>query len=162
MGERAASGAITTALSTRVRARRDHVWLALCTPADRLRWDPALLSLLEAPEDYPAVGQQARWRCRQGSVTVILRDRPVEIIAGARLRSEVALGLFRFVQTWTLHDEAGDTRVGLQLAARSSIAVVGGTVDRFDVRRLAAEYVDSRLRGLREWCELPAPAQPHA
>ena len=48
--------------------------------------------------------------------------------------------------------------MGLHLAAGNSIAVVGGMVDRFDVRRLAAEYVDGKLRGLRAWCEGPTEA----
>jgi hypothetical protein len=82
------------------------------------------------------------------------------VLAGARLRSDVALGLFRFSQTWSLADEPGEgearTRLSLRLAAASRIPVVGGAGDRFDVRRLAAEYVDAQLRGLQRWCELPA------
>jgi hypothetical protein len=30
---------------------------------------------------------------------------------------------------------------------------VGGTIDRFDVRRMAAEYVDTKLRAVQQWCE---------
>jgi hypothetical protein len=32
--------------------------------------------------------------------------------------------------------------------------VVGGLVDRFGVRQMAAEYVVTKLRALQGWCEL--------
>jgi len=158
MGERAAGGAITTALSALIHAPRGRVWDALRSPSERIRWDRSILALLEPADDYPSVGREARWRYRLGSVSVVLRERPLEVIARERLRSDVSLGLFRFVQTWSLADEADATRLGIHLVAASSISVVGGTVDRFDVRRLAAEYVDDKLRALRQWCEAPAPS----
>lgn len=93
---------------------------------------------------------------------MVLRDRPLEVTPGQRLHSDVTLGLFRFEQTWSLGpaETSDHTRLGLHLAAASSMAVVGGTVDRFDVRRLAARYVDEKLRALRGWCEQPASATP--
>jgi hypothetical protein len=33
------------------------------------------------------------------------------------------------------------------------VPVVGGELDRFDVRRLAAEMVDRNLRSIQKWCE---------
>ena len=162
MGERSAAGAITTALSAVIHAPRSKVWRALTVPAEIIRWDKSILSLLEPADDYPSVGVEAHWRYKLGAVPVILRDRPLEIMTGRKLRSEVALGLFRFEQTWTLADEADATRLGVQLAAGSTIVVVGGVVDRFDVRRLAAEYVDGKLRALRSWCEAKSPSVPLA
>ena len=91
-----------------------------------------------------------------------MRDRPLEVVTGRKLRSAVALGLFHFEQSWTLADESDATRLGVHLAAGNSIAVVGGVVDRFDVRRLAAEYVDAKLRCLRRWCEAPSTSVPLA
>ena len=110
----------------------------------------------------PEVGTEARWRYRLRGVPVVLRDRPLEVTPGQRLHSDVTLGLFRFEQTWSLGpaETSDHTRLGLHLAAASSMAVVGGTVDRFDVRRLAARYVDEKLRALRGWCEQPASATP--
>jgi uncharacterized protein YndB with AHSA1/START domain len=162
MGERSAAGAITTALSAVIHAPRSNVWRALTTPAELIRWDQAIVALLEPADDFPAVGVESLWRYKLGAVSVILRDRPLEVTTGHKLRSEVALGLFRFEQTWTLVDEADATRLGVQLAAGNTIAVVGGVVDRFDVRRLAAEYVDSKLRSLRSWCEAKSPSVPLA
>jgi hypothetical protein len=87
---------------------------------------------------------------------VVLRDRLVEVVPQERLRSAIALGLFRFDQTYSLareKGEAGRTRVTLKLVASNSVPVVGGLLDRFAVRRLAAELVDARLRALQKWCE---------
>lgn len=162
MAERTAAGVITTALSAVIHAPRSKVWRALSSPAELIRWDRSILALLEPADDFPSVGGEARWRYQLGSVPVILRDRPLEVVTGQKLRSEVSLGLFRFEQSWSLADEADATRLGVHLAANNSIPVVGGVVDRFDVRRLAAEYVDGKLRSLRSWCEAPSTAVPLA
>jgi len=37
--------------------------------------------------------------------------------------------------------------------AANSLPVVGGLLDRFAVRRLAAGIVDTKLRSLQKWCE---------
>lgn len=162
MEERPAAGVITTALSAVIHAPRSVVWRALSSPAELIRWDRAIQSLLEPADDFPAVGGEARWSYKLGSVPVVLRDRPLEVVTGRKLRSDVTLGLFHFEQAWTLADEADATRLGVHLAADNSIAVVGGVVDRFDVRRLAAEYVDGKLRSLRRWCETPSTSVPLA
>ncbi|MDP7572994.1 MAG: hypothetical protein QF391_15440, partial [Myxococcota bacterium] len=67
---------------------------------------------------------------------------------------------FRFEQTWSLRpaQTSGRTRFGLHLATANSVAVVGGIVDRFGVRRLTARYADEKLCALRSWCERPASA----
>jgi uncharacterized protein YndB with AHSA1/START domain len=150
-------GVITTALSAVVGATRDRVWQALTDPAEVIRWDEAMLSLLEPARDYPQVGQHVRWRTRLGTVPVVLHDRPLEVVPEQRLRSAVAMGLFRFDRTWSLHGDNGDgrrTRLGLRLATSNAIPVVGGLVDRFGVRQMAAEYVVTKLRALQGWCEL--------
>ena len=69
---------------------------------------------------------------------------------------KISLGLFHFQQSWSLADENGDperTRLGLRLTAANEIPVVSGLIDRFGVRRLAAEYVDTKLHALQNWCE---------
>jgi hypothetical protein len=66
------------------------------------------------------------------------------------------MGLFRFDETFTLGAEIGDperTRLHLKLIAANSVPVVGGLLDRFAVRRLAAELVDRKLRSIQKWCE---------
>ena len=87
MGERPAAGVITTALSAVIHAPRSKVWRALTTPAELIRWDKAILALLEPADDFPAVGGEARWRYQLGSVPVEMRDRPLEVVTGRKLRS---------------------------------------------------------------------------
>ena len=73
---------------------------------------------------------------------------------GSRIDTAVSLGLFRFRETSILTDESRtQTRVALRLAAPNAMPVVGGVIDRFDVRKMAAERVDERLQALRVWCE---------
>ena len=145
---------ITTALAIPVGSPRARVWRALTDPAEVIRWDESLLALMEPAEGYPQVGQHVKWRCSVGAVPVVFHDRPLEVVSHERLRSKVAMGLFRFEQTWSMADDEDRTRLGLSIAAENSIAVVGGSVDRFDVRRMAAEYVDTKLRALQKWCEV--------
>jgi hypothetical protein len=157
MGERPTAAVITTALSSVIAASRARVWRAITQPAEMIRWDEAMLALLAPADGYPRVGQRIRWRYRLGAVPVVFHDRPMEVVASSRLRSYVSVGLFRFDQTWSLSDDqevvSERTRLSLRLAASNTIAVVGGTIDRFDVRRMAAEYVDTKLRAVQQWCE---------
>ena len=147
---------ITVAMSTAISASRDRVWRALTSPDELCRWDDRTDTLLDPGQDYPSVGRPVRWRGRMGPVTVILRDDPLEVIPGGRLRSKIATGLFRFDQTFTLNDDGGNgdrTRLTLKLVASNSLPVVGGMLDRFAVRRLATDLVNDRLRAVQKFCE---------
>jgi len=143
-------------MSTTVSATRHRVWRALTDPAELIRWDEPLVDLLDAVDDYPRAGQQVRWRYRLGTTTVVLRNELLEVVPGERIRLETAMGLFRFDETYTLDTEVGDsdrTRVRHKLVSQNSVPVVGGLLDRFAVRRLASEIVDTKLRSLQKWCE---------
>ena len=65
----------------------------------------------------------------------------------------------RFDQTYTLLPERGNngdplrTRLGLKIIASNSVPVIGAIVDRFEVRRLATERIDTTLRSISRWCE---------
>jgi len=147
---------ITTALSAVIGATRAKVWHAIIDPKQVIRWDEPMRALLEPAKAYPHVGQHVRWRYHLGAIPVVYHERTIEVIPEQRLRSTIAMGLFRFQQTWSLVDESGDpqrTWLGLRLTAANAIPVVSGLVDRFAVRRLSAEYVDTKLHALREWCE---------
>ena len=143
-------------MSTVVHTPRERVWRALSEPAEVIRWDERILSLEEPAPDYPSTDHVARWRYKLGSVAVELQDRPLEVLPGQRLRRAMSIGAFEFEETYTLVDEGGSahTRLSLRLASPSnSVPVVGGTMDRFDLRRLAAEIVDGNLRSIQKWCE---------
>jgi uncharacterized protein YndB with AHSA1/START domain len=147
---------ITTALSTVVDAPRHRVWRALVDPAEIVRWDERAVCLLEPVAQPLASGSVFCWRYLLGGVPVVLREETLDLVAEERLHSGVSLGLFHFEQTYTLADEAADaprTRLSLRLASGNAVPVVGGHLDRFEVRRQAAELVDARLRALQTWCE---------
>ena len=150
-------------MSAVIHTPRPRVWRALTLPEELIRWDERVVELAQPASTYPCTDQPVRFRYQLGSLTIDLRDRPLEVIPGQRLRSHVSLGLFRFERTYTLADEVGEagqprsTRVSLKLVASNAVPVVGGLIDRFDVRRFASEFVDTKLRSVRVWCEREGP-----
>jgi hypothetical protein len=149
---------ITIAMSTVIRGDRARVWRALTDPAEVVGWDETLIAPIVVTPDYPKPGQHVRWRSQLNGLPVILHDRPIEVSVGERLRSNIAHGLFRFDETYSLADdpvEAGRTRLMLKIVASNEIPVVGGALDRFAVRQYATELASSALRAIRAWCERP-------
>ncbi len=147
---------ITSAISTAISASRERVWHALTTPSELIRWNDQIVSLVEPAPGYPRVGQRSRWRYLMGSVEITATQTIRRIELGERLQSEIRLGLFHFDETYALQSDPEDTRrtrVSLRVTASNSIPVVGGTIDRFEVRRLTAALIDSRLRSVQKWCE---------
>ena len=143
-------------MSAVIGAPRERVWCALTVPEEVIRWDERLLSLAAPAPGHPRVGETVRWRCRLGSVAIDLLERPIEVVPCQRLLSDISLGLFRFEETCGLADEAGDesrTRLSVRLLASNSVPLVGGLLDRFEVRQLATTMVDSKLKALQRWCE---------
>ena len=143
-------------MSTVIGARRDRVWRALTTPDELVRWDERVLALVDPVSEYPRVGKTIRWRYLLGTIPIVAHDRPMEVVRDERLRTSVSLGLFRFDETYSLCTEPGDpnrTRITLKLVSSNSVPMVGGELDRFSVRRAAAEFVDGKLRSLQKWCE---------
>jgi len=146
---------ITISMSTLVHAPRARVWRALVDPGEVVRWDERTLELRgEAPE-YPSAGREVRWRYRVGSVPLELSDRPLEVVPLQRLRLARTFASLRFEETFSLGEEgsAAHTRLSLRLAVSNSVPMLGGSLDRFDVRRFASELVDESLRALQKWCE---------
>ena len=86
---------------------------------------------------------------------VVLHEQPREISEYERLTSSLRVGSLRFEQTYTLTQESNDpvrTRLAMKLVTTSSVPVIDDVVDRFDVRRLAAERIDETLRSVQQWC----------
>jgi uncharacterized protein YndB with AHSA1/START domain len=143
-------------MSTLITADRDRIWRALTTPSELIHWDDQLIALLDPIPDYPQPGQQVRWRYRIGSVPVVVHQTIQEVQPGEYLQSAISRGVFCFDETYTLADEAkmsDRTRLSLRVVASNSTPVVGGSMDRFAIRRLSTELIDSRLRGVQKWCE---------
>ncbi len=147
---------ITSTMSTLISAERERVWRALTTPSELLRWDDQIIALIDPIPDYPQLGQQVRWRYRIGSVPVVVHQTIQEVKPGERLQSAISRGVFCFDETYTLADEAAPpdrTRLSLKIVASNSAPLVGGSMDRFEIRRLSAELIDLRLRAVQKWCE---------
>jgi len=147
---------ITSTISTLISAERERVWRALTTPSELIRWDDQIVELLDPVPDFPQLGQQVRWRYRIGSVPVVVHQTIQEVQPGERLQSAISRGVFCFDETYTLADEVAQpdrTRLSLKIVASNSAPVVGGLMDRFTIRRLSAELIDSRLRAVQKWCE---------
>jgi len=142
-------------MATVIDAARERVWRALARPEEVLRWDPRFLRR-EPPDRGGETRGTTCWRFQLGSIPVRMRIRNIEVIRGSRLRSDIRLGLFRFEATCTLRDEPGEparTHLSLRLSAANAVPLVGSELDRFDVRKLAAELADDTIRALRAWCE---------
>ena len=152
---------ITVGMSAAVAVPRARVWAALADAEEVVHWRPGLLAAPAGAERYPKPGETVRWPCRVWELPLELRETPVEVVAGERLHTRLQLGLFRFEATFTLAPLASQpprTRVGLQVQVANEIPLVGGTLDRFGVRRLATELAATQLMALRDWCEA---ARPH-
>lgn len=143
-------------MSTLIGAERDRIWRALTIPSELIRWDEPLVALLDPAPDFPQLGQRVRWRYRIGSVPVVVHQTIRGVQPGEILQSAISRGVFSFDETYTLAVDAAlpdRTRLSLRVATSNSTPLVGGSMDRFAIRRLSAELIDSRLRALQKWCE---------
>ena len=147
-------------MSAVIEAEPRCVWRALTDPDELCAWDENLLAPVDPPAGYPCVDAPQRWRYLLRGIQVLMHERPLEVATGRRLRSSLTLGGMKLEQTYTLTPEAESrTRVSVGIVASNSIPVLGGTIDRFEVRQLVAERADSQLRALQKWCEARPDAQ---
>ncbi len=170
---------ITIVMSAAIAALPQRVWRALTDPSECIAWDENRLSALDAMDRYPEPGEWVRWHYRMGSVPIVMKEQPIEVVPGRKLHSKVTLGSLHFDQTFTLnveHDPAmaggsafeGDatdiggsamaggsakTLLGMKVVASNSAPVLGAVIDRFEVRRLTSDRVDATLRSITKWCE---------
>jgi uncharacterized protein YndB with AHSA1/START domain len=141
-------------MSTVIDSSTERVWRALTNPDELVLWDVNLVAAADGVDRYPFQGQHARWRYRLGSVQLVMHDRPLEVEPPNRLRSQLRMGSMGYERTFSLQPIAnGGTRLSMRVTAPNSIPLVGETVDRFDVRQMSTQRVDTTLRALRTWCE---------
>ena len=135
-----------------IAATPARVWRALVEPREVVAWDGGVTEALDAPPDYPRPGQHVRWRFPHGLFR-ILHDRPREVVAERILRSSLALGPFRFEETYTLTPCAGGCELSAALAIHTAFLLVGGLVDRFYIGPRMRAAVTASLRNLKRHCE---------
>lgn len=157
-------------MSSVIASPRPRVWEALTERAQILQWRPGALEALDPEVRYPTPGERVRWRCRVRDLPLLLEDTPLLVLPGECLHARLALGLFRFEETFRLGPvptEPERTRLGLKIAASNEMPVLGGSLDRFAVREFATQLAATYLQAVRDWCEgsrpteLPLPALPH-
>jgi hypothetical protein len=144
---------ITVGLSAEVAATRARVWSALADPGELATWRPGLRAVEDTPT-WPLAGATLFSLVRVHGLPLVVRETAVEAIAAERLHARLRVGLFHCDATFSLSVLAGEhTRVALKLEVANELPVVGGTLDRFSVRRIATELAATRLAALREACE---------
>lgn len=157
---------ITVGLSAEVAATRARVWSALADPGELATWRPGLRAVEDTPT-WPLAGATLFSLARVHGLPLVVRETAVEAIAAERLHARLRVGLFHCDATFSLSVLAGEhtrelpgehTRVALKLEVANELPVVGGTLDRFSVRRIATELAAARLAALREACEAGAGA----
>lgn len=147
---------ITIAMATVIDADRRRVWRAITEPDELVGWDRHLLAPVEDVGGYPCRGLATRWRYRMGSIQVVLHDLVVEVARPHRLRRCLRVGSLAYDQTFHLTsdpDTPEHTQLSIRLTAENSVPLIGETVSRFEVRRIASTHVDETLRSVRSWCE---------
>ena len=141
-------------MTEQVAATPARVWRALVEPAEVVRWDGGVTQALDAPPDYPRPGQHVRWRYTHGlGLFHILHDRPREVVPERILRSSLAVGPFRFEETYTLTPRPGGCNLIADLAVHAALPLFGGLVDRFCIGPRTQAAVATSLRGLKRHCE---------
>ncbi len=156
---------ITIVMSSAIAVHPRRVWRALTDTSECIAWDENRLSALDATDVYPVVGETMRWRYRLGSVPIVMRDQPIDVVPGIKIQSKVTLGSLRFNQTFSLalehastdtssdENEGVKTLLGMKVIASNSTPVLGAVIDRFEVRRITIDHVDGTLRAITQWCE---------
>ena len=135
-------------MSREIDADPERVWKAITHPAEVSAWDERMLAPVDPGDDYPFSGS-IRWRYQLGGVQMVLHDRPLEVVPGARLKRRIRLGSLRYEQTLGLTPVAGHperTSLSIKIVTPNWIPLVGDAVDRFSARELATRHVDETLR----------------
>jgi len=139
-----------------IGASVERVWRALTAPPEVVQWDSGIVEPIDAPSDYPRPGQHVRWRYRLGPFSLILHDRPTEVLRDSILRSSIDLGPFSFDETYELRSpESSTTQLRARLILSSRLPLLGALLERLVGAPLAKTTVRSSLDAIKLHCESP-------
>ena len=130
------------------------------SPASAASWLPNHEGWIEAPPQTFSEQSTLRFRSRLRGIPVTGELRLLAAAPG-RVHAHVRLGLLSFDARFSLGAEPrtqDSTRIGLVLTLANQIAVVGGNLDRFAVRKLASELAEQTLAALTACAEESALA----
>ena len=142
-------------MSTDIEATSARVWRALCDPAEVVVWDTGVEEAIDAPEDYPQPGQHVRWRYSNGPFR-ILNERPQDVTTNRRLRSLLAVGPFRFDETYDLDDSGTGCILTADMDVRVPVPVLGPLIERSYLGPSTKRTVTSSLGAIKRHCEATA------
>lgn len=145
----------TFEVTVQIDASPQRVWRALCDPAEVVQWDSGVAAALDAPTDYPQAGQHVRWQYRHGLFR-ILHDRPQTVVAEHTLRSLLAVGPYRFDETYTLGAHDGGCRLSAAMDVSAALPLVGGLVARYHLGPRTRAAVGASLAAIKRHCEAGA------
>ena len=140
-------------MGTGIEADRERVWSAISDPQQVAKWRPGVEDIGSPEASFPTEGRRFKWLCRLNEIPINLVETPISVIDGVRIESEIQFGLFRFYQTLMISKTAAGSRVTIQIETPNRMSLVGGTLDRFAVRRFATELASTYLQAIRDWCE---------
>ena len=142
-------------VTVEIKATPRRVWRALCDPAEVTQWDTGVAAALDAPADYPQAGQYVRWRYRNGLFR-ILHDRPQDVVAERTLRSLLAVGPFRFDETYTLEPRNDGCQLTAALRVVVPLLAIGRLIERFYLGPRTRNTVRASLDAIKRHCEAHA------
>ncbi len=139
-------------VSTDIKATPARVWRALCDPAEVVVWDTGVEEAIDAPSDYPQPGQHVRWRYSNGPFR-ILNDRPQDVTPNKRLRSLLAVGPFRFDETYTLEENGAGCRLTAEMDVSVPVPLLGVLIERAYLGPSTRRTVEASLGAIKRHCE---------
>jgi uncharacterized protein YndB with AHSA1/START domain len=144
-----------------IDAPRSRVWRALCDPAEVVQWDTGIEQALDAPPDYPQAGQHVRWRYSNGPFR-LLHDRPQRVEHEAVLAADLAVGPFKFHETYRLEERPGGCTLSASMNVWAVVPLVGVVIERLYLGAQTKRTVEASLRSIKRHCEGDTTGQASA
>ena len=137
-------------VATLIAAPVEKVWRALTVPEEVSGWDG--VSQLDVPDDYPSVGQHARWRSPFGPLQLTLHDRIGVIEEGRRMAAAIDVAFVHLDEEYCLLPTSdGGTILVTNDDVRSRVPGLGWLAVR-----LTKANVHTSMARLKEYCERPS------
>ena len=135
---------------TVIAAPVERVWKALTVPDEVCAWDG--VSRLDIPDDYPQVGQHARWKSPFGPLQLTLHDRISVVEEGRRMAAAIDIAFVHVDEEYCL---LPTSEGGTILVTNDDVRPRVPGLSQLAVRLTRANVHKSMAR-LKEYCERPS------
>ena len=136
-------------VATVIAAPVERVWRALTVPDQVCAWDGVFR--LDVPDDYPQVGQHARWQSPVGPLQLTLHDRINGIEEGRRMAATIDIAFVHVDEEYSLLPTPGG---GTILVTDDDVRAGIPGLNWLAVR-LTRTNVHASMARLKEYCESP-------